>query len=342
MRSSHATVPFFLAFLPLLFLPTACGDGAPETEAAADVAADTASATDSAGAPGVVRVTATGLEFDAPDSIPSGWTTFRLSNRSGMTHFAVLERMPEGVGIAEQQAQVAPVFQEGMNLLAAGDVDAAMAKFGELPEWFGEVVFLGGPGLTAPGRSAEATVELEPGTYLLECYVKTDGVFHSYDPGGGYGMVHEITVTGEPSGAPAPTPTLEMTLSAGGGIELDREEVAPGTHTVAVRFADQAAHENFVGHDVHLVRLEDGTDLDSLAAWMDWTRPGGLETPAPAEFLGGLNEMPAGETGYVRVRLEPGRYAWISEVPDPAGKGMLRTFTVGSADGPDEPDGRDG
>jgi hypothetical protein len=28
------------------------------------------------------------------------------------------------------------------------------------------------------------------------------------------------------------------------------------------------------------------------------------------------------------VELTPGRYAWIAEVPDPAAKGMLRTFTV--------------
>ncbi|MCH8099556.1 MAG: hypothetical protein IIB74_03865 [Proteobacteria bacterium] len=27
-------------------------------------------------------------------------------------------------------------------------------------------------------------------------------------------------------------------------------------------------------------------------------------------------------------RLQPGRYAWIAEVPSPAEKGMLQTFTV--------------
>jgi hypothetical protein len=61
---------------------------------------------------------------------------------------------------------------------------------------------------------------------------------------------------------------------------------------------------------------------------MDWSAPGGLQTPAPAEFLGGLNEMPAGSTGYFTVDLEPGEYAWISEVPDASAKGMLKEFEV--------------
>lgn len=278
----------------------------------------------------VVEVTARGLDFvEAPDTIPSGWTTVRLNNASEMIHFAILERLPDGMSMRDQQEAVAPVFQEGMNLLNAGRPEAASKAFGELPKWFGDMVFMSGPGLIAPGRTAQTTVQLAPGTYLLECYVKTDGVFHSYNPSpDAYGMVHELTVTEASSGAPAPTPTLEMVLSSEGGIEVDEGNVAPGKHTVGVHFARQKAHEHFLGHDVHLVRLEDDTDLQKLAAWMDWTQPGGLETPAPVEFLGGTHEMPAGETAYFSVELTPGRYAWIAEVPNPAEKGMLRTFTV--------------
>jgi hypothetical protein len=287
-------------------------------------------ATSSLSAPNVVTITARGLSFEAPDAIPSGWTTFRFSNESEMVHFAVLERLPEGIGIEQQQRQVAPVFQAGMDLLNEGKTDAAMKKFGELPEWFGKVVFMGGPGLTSGGRTSQASVQLAPGTYLMECYVKTAGVFHSYnsDPGA-YGMVRQFTVTDEPSGAPEPEATLELTLSSGRGIEVRGRPVA-GTNTVAVHFEDQTVHENFVGHDVHLVRLAEASDAAAVAAWMDWRQPHGLETPAPAEFLGGLHEMPAGTTGYITVRLEPGRYAWVAEVPKPDEVGMLRTFTVPS------------
>lgn len=278
----------------------------------------------------VVEVTARGLDFvEAPDTIPSGWTTVRLNNASEMIHFAILERLPDEVGVKEQQEEVAPVFQEGMDLLNAGQPDSASKAFGELPEWFGDIVFMSGPGLIAPGETAQTTVQLAPGTYLLECYVKTGGIFHSYNPSpDAYGMVHEITVTEEASGAPAPQADVEITLSSERGIEVEKSDVGPGPHTVAVHFADQTTHEHFLGHDVHLVRLEDTTDLQKLATWMDWTQPGGLETPAPVTFLGGTHEMPAGETAYFTVELTPGRYAWIAEVPNPAEKGMLKTFTV--------------
>jgi hypothetical protein len=280
---------------------------------------------------GVVEVVAQDLDFIAPDTVRAGWTTFRFTNAAPMIHFAVVERMPEGYGIEAQQEIVAPIFQEGYELLVGGDADAAMARFGELPEWFGQIVFMGGPGLTSPGQVSEATVYLEPGTYLLECYVKTDGVFHSYDPDPElYGMVHEFTVVGPATDVPEPTADLTLAISSESGISMQGSPMA-GEQTVAVEFEDQIVHENFVGHDVHLVRVEEGTDLATIESWMDWTRADGLQSPAPAPFLGGLNEMPSGSTGYFTVTLEPGDYAWVSEVPGAQGKGLLVPFTVGGS-----------
>jgi hypothetical protein len=275
-----------------------------------------------------MEVVARGLTFEAPMEIPSGWTTIRFNNQSAMVHFAMVERVPDGYGVQDQQELIAPVFQDGLDLLMAGEVDAAMERFGELPAWFGEIVFLGGPGLTAAGRTSEATVYLEPGTYLLECYVKTDGIFHSFNPDPEVGgMVHGFTVTADSSRAPEPEASVQVTVSGESGIEMEGP-LAPGEQIVAVVFEDQTTHENFVGSDLHLARLDEDTDLEALAEWMDWTRPGGLETPAPVVFIGGTNEMPAGTTTYVTVDLEPGRYAWVSEVSDPSSKGMLKTFVV--------------
>ena len=240
----------------------------------------------------------------------------------------VLEHTPEGIGVAEHQEQVAPVFQKGMDFLNAGKPDSAMAEFGTLPEWFAKTVITGGVGLTAPGHTSQTTVHLEPGDYLIECYVKTDGNFHSYNANPGkYGMVHHFTVTQDSTGMPAPTADLNLTLSSEHGIQVD-SVVTPGKHTVAVHFEDQKIYENFLGHDVHLARLKDDTDLKQLATWMDWTQSTGLEDPPPVEFLGGAQEMPAGNTEYFTVTLEPGRYAWISEITKPDERGFLKTFTV--------------
>lgn len=281
-----------------------------------------------AAAANVFAFSARGLEFEAPDSVPSGWVTFRFHNESGMVHFAIVERMPPGKGIADQQREVAPAFQRGVDLLFRGQTDSAMAAFGTIPAWYHDVIFLGGPGLTGAGQTSSATVRLEPGTYLLECYVKTDGRFHSFNPDTTkYGMVHQFTVTDSVTDAPEPRSELTITLSSTDGMNLYGRPVA-GEQTFAVRFDDQKIYENFVGHDVHLFRVTDSTDMDRVQAWMDWTRPGQLQTPAPAIFLGGLNELPSGTTGYFSVTLTPGRYALIAEVPEPGQKGFLREFTV--------------
>lgn len=63
---------------------------------------------------------------------------------------------------------------------------------------------------------------------------------------------------------------------------------------------------------------------------MDWRQSGSLVNRAPegAEFMGGTMEMTEGETAYFHVTLEPGDYAWIAEIPNPAEHNMLKTFTI--------------
>lgn len=288
-------------------------------------------------APNVVEVVALGRSFEGvPETIPAGWTTFRLRNEGGAIHFLIIEKMPAIEGeqktVEDSEAEVVPVFQNIMD-----DIDGKGPSFPEagfdLPSWYGDVTLIGGPGLISAGRTAQTTVHLEPGTYVVECYVKdADGTFHSTD-----GMIAGLTVTEEASGAYAPGSSAELTLSydedAGTGDIAVEGELRPGLQTIALRFADQSVHEHYLGHDVHLVRLEEGTEVADVAAWMSWATPGGLASPAPADFLGGAQDMPAGSLTYVTVRLEPGRHAWIAEVPDPVGKGLVEAFTV-PEDGP--------
>ena len=278
--------------------------------------------------PQVVEVIARGLEFVAPEEVKSGWVTFRFVNESEMVHFAIIERMPEGYGIVEQQEQIAPVFQAGMDELIKGDIEAAHAEFGKLPEWFSQIVFYGGPGLTSPKHSNETTLYLEPGTYLLECYVKTGGIFHSYNPNEGVnGMVHEFQVVEQASDQSEPAADVSITLSKENGIQITGDPRA-GQNTIAVQFLDQTVYENFVGHDLHLFRIAENTDLDRVESWMDWRDVVGLQTPSPAEFIGGTQEMPEGSTCYLHLSLEPGRYVWISEVPGAREKGLLKEFLI--------------
>lgn len=314
--------PVLMLALTLLFV--ACNERPHSDAAALESVADAGDV--SPEAPPVVDITVDGhVQMRVGrDATPAGWTTFRLSNESSAVHFVLLEKLPEGKGIEDYRNEIAPIFQNLMDTF-----NGKPLSYPELgttpPEWLGDIQYTGGPGLLSPGQRAAVTVDLEPGTYVLECYVKTaDEVFHSV-----MGMVAELEVTEPASGASEPTSTLAVTIASGAGMEAPAE-IAPGAHTVAVHFDDQTTYDHFLGHDVHLVRLDDATDLDALGAWMDWTRAGGLAEPAPATFLGGIQDLPAGRTGYVEVDLEPGRYAWIAEVPDPAGSNMLHAFTVPS------------
>ena len=257
------------------------------------------------------------------DTVPSGWTTIQFTNASPMLHFVFLDHLPGERTGDDLLAEVSPVFQESMDLTLAGRPDEAQAAFARLPEWFGELVFRGGPGFTSPGQANETTLYLEPGNYVLECYVKTaDGVFHW-----GRGMHADLHVTAEESGVPEPEgSTIEVTLTDA-GIDIDGP-ITAGEHLVAVHFREE--NPGLFGKDVHVARLDPGSSVDEVVAWMDAMAAEGLvstsEAPAPATFVGGVHDMPLGSTAYFRVHLEAGEYLWLSELPSAAP--AFRTVTV--------------
>jgi len=102
----------------------------------------------------------------------------------------------------------------------------------------------------------------------------------------------------------------------------------PGTgkHAFALDFNLNSEGRSF-HNNLHLIRMEEDTDLDTVNYWLDWYRLGGLRSPAPADFLGGVEEVRDGATAYFALDiLEPGNYAWIVFVS--RGQGLYKTFTV--------------
>ncbi len=268
----------------------------------------------------VVDIVSTGHDFDLPDEIPSGWVTLRYHNDSPETHFALLADLPAGRTAEDSREEVVPPFQEAMDLINEGAPEEGFAMLEELPAWSAESVYMGGPGFVAPGEVAETTVKLEPGNYQVECYIKTDGLFHTTH------MLEDVTVSEESVEVGEPQPDFEVTLT-NDGLDIDGA-VEAGERTFAVHFEEQMLHGHGLGHDVHVARVDEDTDLDELATWMNWAHPDGLEISAPADFVGGAQTMPEGHTAYVTVELEPGDYAFVAEVDEPRDKGMLEVVTV--------------
>ena len=160
----------------------------------------------------------------------------------------------------------------------------------------------------------------------MECYVRMpDGRFHT-----SMGMAKELIVTEEGSSLSPPEADVDINIWSQGGIGWNGQPKA-GKNTFRVTYGDQIVHENFVGHDVNLARMEEGADLEALEAWINWATPTGLMSstlPEGFTFLGGTNDAPAGSIHYFEVNLEPGQYVLISEVPNAGEKGLLKTFTV--------------
>jgi hypothetical protein len=286
----------------------------------------TTEATDKVEEPHVIRVVTKSMEFYAPDTIPSGWNTFVYENQSTEPHFILLDKYPEGKTIENAEKEVGPAFDAGMALIMEGNMEEAMEAFGQLPEWFSEVVFLGGTGLISANKTAVTTLNLDPGYYVMECYVRMpDGKFHNT-----MGMAKELIVTEEDSGLSPPKADIEINCWTRGGISWNGQPKA-GKTTFRVTYSDQIVHENFVGHDVNLARMEEGADLEALEQWINWATATGLMSSTQPEgftFLGGTNDAPAGSVLYFEATLKPGEYVLISEVPNAGEKGLLKTFKV--------------
>lgn len=274
----------------------------------------------------VVHVEALDHAFDveAPNELPSGWITIIFSNQmASFNHEISLVQLPDGVAHEDYLTDYMIAWETLLREYQEGVVERSgiSGRVNEmLPAWSGDVHYVNGRGLVSPGRTAERTTYLKPGKYLLVCWMKTeDGIIHIME-----GMHWEFTVTDEATNSPEPNPESRITLHEK-EIEVDWEP-EKGKHAFALELGlnpeGQSHHNN-----VHLVRMEDGTDLDKVNEWMDWYKIGGLRSPSPFEFLGGLGYVSEAETGYFGLNItEPGEYAWVVFVP--RGKGLYKTFTI--------------
>ncbi|AEM69811.1 hypothetical protein Murru_0762 [Allomuricauda ruestringensis DSM 13258] len=274
---------------------------------------------------GEVHISTQSMEFFVADTIHSGWNTLIYENKSPEVHFVLMDLYPEGITIENTKAELLPPFDDGMRLIMENKMDSAMTAFGKIPEWFQQVKFMGGTGLVSPKHTVKSTVYLEPGRYIMECYVKMfNGEWHT-----SHGMLKEIIVSKKTTNLNPPIPTASIDISSTNGLIL-KDSISSGNQIFQTNFIDQKTYENFVGHDVNLVRYDNTASMDSLIQWMNWMNPKGLRTPTPKgfTFLGGMNNLPAGSKGFFEADLVPGNYVLISEVPAADEKKLLYKFAI--------------
>lgn len=279
----------------LLLVPAALAACAeqPETEVGAQPAAEMYA---TGGAlPQEVLVRTRDYSFDAPDTIQSGATTFRLINEGPELHHVQLVRLLDGKTME--------------------DLGRHMAAGGPPPAWMVEV---GGPNTPNPGAETNGSVELEPGEYALLCVIPSpDGQLHIAK-----GMAKPLTVV-PATGPTAALPAADVTMVLDDYSFQSVPEIRAGRRTIRVE--NRAAQP----HEVVIARLAPGKTAADLLAWAET-----MQGPPPAEMVGGTTGIGTGGANVVTIDFTPGEYALLCFVPDAGdgrphvAHGMVRQITV--------------
>src|SRR5262249_16188355 len=134
----------------------------------------------------------------------------------------------------------------------------------------------GGPGALNPARTAEVTLDLKPGNYVLACFVAgADGVPHLAK-----GMLKPFSVAPHPSQASVPAPENKGTLTLRDyGFDIP-DSVPAGPVTYRVTNSGPQPHE------LNVIKLAPGKTANDVIAWEQ-----NPTTPPPFEAVGGMNGL---------------------------------------------------
>ena len=251
-------------------------------------------------APPIVEVVAVDYAFQAPDSVRSGWTTLQMINKGREHHHFHLFGMPDGRTAHTFITEFLVPADSIGRLLTTGEIDSAQAKkaYAKItPKWVSpaNIEKGGGVGGVAPGDTGRTTLNLKPGTYVMDCAIRTaEGQLHR-----ALGMIDSLVVTDATTGASPPDPDITVRVS---GSDL-RVADTLGAGTKTIKFRVDQAPERDSAYFAMLARLDPDASVEDLVDW-------NLHVPPPAQYLGGFEYIPTSDSAYFRVDLTPGRYAW--------------------------------
>ena len=264
-------------------------------------------------APNVVSLTATEYALEAPDTIPAGWTTFRLANRGQEVHYGHMVRLEPGRTVQE----LVDAYAE------------AIRTSGPRPKW---VTRFGGPGGAAPGDSSSDTQYLEPGSYVWICPVEDNsgtphfskGEFKPFVVRAGDGVVADR--------AAAPEASIVVRLM---DFSFAIDSVPAGRHTIRVENAGMEPH------DLVMMKLAPGKTFADVVAALNPERARRAdqrgEPPPPLESLGtgagGIGAIAPGMESFFEANLSSGEYVLVCMATAPDGRshiehGMVKQIRI--------------
>lgn len=192
-------------------------------------------------APNVVSLTAAEYSFRAPDSIPAGWTTFRLANHGEEIHYGHIVRLEPGKSVQD----LVDAYAE------------AIRNSGPRPTW---VTRFGGPGVTGPSDTSSVTQYLEPGSYVWICPIEDSGGTPHFSKG----EVQPFVVrAADPDAADQAPPEASMVIRLIDHTFAFEAPVSAGRHTIRVENAGTEPH------DLALLKLAPGKTVEDVRIWLN-------------------------------------------------------------------------
>ena len=267
-----------------------------------------------AAVPNVISLTATEYAFAAPDTLPAGWTTFRLANHGEEVHYGHMVQLEAGRTVQE----LVDAYAE------------AIRTSGPRPKW---MTRFGGPGGAAPGDSSSVTQYLEPGPYVWICPIEDSVGTPHFAMGEFKPFVVHAAGPGSADRAAAPEAGMVVRLmDYSFAIDLPLQA---GRHMIRVENAGVEPH------DLVLMKLAPGKTVEDVRRWMNPERArrsddAGEPEPSLADLgnvAGGIAAIAPGMQSFFEADFTAGEYVLICMATAPDGRshiehGMIRQITV--------------
>ena len=240
--------------------------------------------------PTKIAVEAKEYEFTFPAEVTANVVDVELKNTGREAHMAGVAELADGKTMADVQK---------------GDESA--------------LAFVAGVPTVDPGGAGNATFEIQPGSYLMVCFIPApDGQPHLAK-----GMIQPFTV--KASNDDADLPKADVSVEAKDFSYSPTPKVKAGETTVRLTNTGPQAHE------ITVVELEAGKTAADIGAFFANPNPAG---PPPFSFRGGV-AVKIGASGTTTVDFaKGGNYAFVCFIPDAAdgqphlAKGMVTTVEV--------------